>query len=215
MTLWAALSTLARRWYVVLAVLVASLGVAWHVLHLPVTYEVRSVLLYVAPVTRSNPNIYQSFGPGLVATAEVTSQAVNTSEVRQQLRAEGYTAEVQVALFNSGSEEQPVWDQPMVVVTAQSHDPALAMRTEDRMTQLLQEELTRRQRMAGGKPWAMIGTRFVGVPTARPLVGRPKLALVAIVLLGAGLAAAAGMLADRVRPRWRFPVPARRRTAAA
>jgi len=197
-TFWETFAAVARRWYVVAVVLALTAGAGWGVLHRPVRYESRSVLVFVPPATKERPNAYQSFRADLVPTAEITARAVSTPQVAAHLRAKGLSTRYTAVISNLGSEEQPLYTRPTVVVTATAASAATARRTTDEVTRLVRAEMLGRQRAVGVREQYLISVREAGAPVVRPLATRPKLALVAVGLLGLGIAVAAALASHRL-----------------
>jgi hypothetical protein len=186
------LRVLTRRWYAVLCAVAVGAGAALVVLGQRPVYEAHGSVLFLAPESRINRNVYTAFPSSLIATADVVSRAVGDGATRAEMRAAGY-AQYTVKLIDRGNQWVPIHDQPTLIVSARGGDAGQAQRTLEAVAQRIDSDLRSRQRAAGARPALMIRSEVVGATAvAVEKTGNRKRALAAVLLLtGAGVAAAA------------------------
>src|SRR5579859_6071884 len=112
------ITTLRRRWYVLaIAALCTAVGMAAVHKH-PVVYQACDELFVTPPPTNQAPNVYTGVASSTAVTTGIVTRAVNSSAVQAQLRAAGLTAAYDAEMTNTGSNENPAYDEPTVQVCA-------------------------------------------------------------------------------------------------
>lgn len=184
----------------VLLVVLATAGAALHTVTARPVYETRAVVNFLMPGSAN----FENFNVSLVVAGTITSLNLDSPRGAEQVRAQGGTADYQVALANRGNDEQPVHDQPYVTLIVSSHSPAEATHTLTVLLDVLRSGLRDRQLAQGARPESLITTRVVA-SSDRPiaLLSRRSRALAAIALAGLLGTVVAALIAERY-PRLRL-----------
>ncbi|MCW2912023.1 MAG: hypothetical protein JWN52_91 [Actinomycetia bacterium] len=205
-------TALRRNLVVALIMVVLTLVVALRAVTASPTYQAQNVLTFLSPEAPFPRNSYASFTPDLVLMADVSATVLSSDPGRQAVRKAGGTADYQVVLFNRGSQELPIHDQPYLTVSASAKSSGEAQQTLLAVLEVLRLELKNRQLDAGAVPGSLITwriTKSTGNPI--PTTGQPSRELLAILILGLIGTVYAAVLADRFGVRVRLP---RRRDGA-
>jgi hypothetical protein len=200
-----------RRHPLVALVMITIAGVVtFATAHVRPDYEARYVITLLSPEAPFPRNSYASFSPDLVLLAQVSAEVLSSPHGRHLVRENGGTADYQVALYNRGNQELPIYDEPYLTLTATSKSAAQAQRTMQAVLTALRTQVDDSQRRRGAQPGSYISWRITK-STGQPIpvnLGSTR-QLIAIVLLGAIGTIYAALLADRLEPR--FPAAFRRR----
>ena len=202
MTLRQLIGTLRRRWYVLaFAALCTAVGMGAVHKH-SIVYQGCSALFVTAPQTHQAPNVYTSQQDSLDVTTGVVTRAVMSSAVQAQLRSEGFTATYNAEMTNTGSNENPAYDQPTLQICASSTNPSMAVRTTQGATGQFRTILHDRQVAQHVVPGSMISVTVIASPYPQPVLGRPSQALVGVALLGLVGGLALTLWSDPLLRRW-------------
>jgi hypothetical protein len=212
---WNSLKVLARRWYIVAAGLLLTLGGALGVnaLIAPSYTAVGSLVLAVPPnlperAASSNP--YLAYG-NLAVAAKVVASGMNQPSVVREQRTKGATGGFVVDL-------DPERSSPIITVNSTARTAAEAIKTVEVVTAGVQQLLADRQKSLGAPQNTWITANSVVVPEeANRAIGSRLRAVSAVLVLGVigtlTLAfAIEGMAQGRSQP---APVVDYRSTAAA
>lgn len=211
MAVWDLLVASARRWYVVLAGLVLTVGVLLLVHQTPGVYATQTNVVFLAPVTPHTPNTISSPTSGVISTAGLVERIVNKGVEKSPtsgsvaLAGQGIDHGYSIELPNAGGQWAENFNRPVlqVQVTGPSAD---GVRAE--LARLLGqiETVTRDvQTEAGVQERLLITTQ---VSPSDPGVGyhqghRPMAlavtALLGMVLTGLAVWAVDGLLLRRAR----------------
>lgn len=185
-----------RRWYVV--ILVAATTVAALALTMrqePVFYT-RFELVLLGPRPTETPNKLSDPAFRLAPLAGVLVHDVNgdsddagMASTDTTLYGEGVRRGARVRAPSTGTQWQPIYDQPNIIVDAVAEDPATVLRDAERLVREVRESLDRRQD-ALGVP-AATRVRLLESP-ADPVVvqvgGSPMRAAAALLAVGISVA---------------------------
>lgn len=199
-----------RRWYVAGPVfLVAALLSLFMSGQIQPEYQATGSVLLVGPGTPPTAvtgleaedllNPYLSFSGSLNTTADALVLAMSTDDVADHLTENQLSPDFLVSVDRRS---------PVLTLTATSQDPETAANTVARLTELLIEELKRRQDVAG----APEGQRISVTPLSTNLSGPDGTERTRVRLLVAGLGAALSVAAASV---YDSATTARRRTGSA
>jgi hypothetical protein len=208
------LRVLRRRWYVVLAGVLATLALCWAAATLaPAKYEVTSSVLFLPPETivgGEPTNPYLNLG-GLDGVADVLSTALQSTSVEEAIKDAGLDAEYEV-------NRDTTLSSPVVVLNVLGTSPKDALGAQTFLLDRLPARLDELQQGVGVPTSATI-TSTVITEDETPKANRKSQirALLVVAVLGLGgtyLAAAVvdGVLLGRTRPlggriRPRSPLP--------
>jgi hypothetical protein len=150
-----------RHLVAVVAILVLTAGVAWHIKHTSPPYSESATVIFTPPAV--NPySSFSSYPSALLSTAEVMTETMLGAESQQKVREAGGIADVTIGLVNFNNEQFPYYGDPYVTVTATATDPATAHRTFEIVMLSFQRLVTERQVQAGAIPVSFITTHVVG-----------------------------------------------------
>lgn len=194
-----ALKLLLRRWLVVLLGLIATGGACAYVLdNVGPDYQASSQMLFLLPPKASGPetptNPYLNLQSGLATAASLVAGEVSTKDTRRDLAAAGMKAEYAVSLTPGAG--------PLLLITAKSKDPALAVATRDAVMNLVDTKLAEMQAAVDVPPLQVISTSRSSVSRSAERLSGSRLRALAGTG-GAGMAAVllAAFAVDRIRRR--------------
>jgi hypothetical protein len=189
---------LRRNWGVALVVAAITLVLVAHDVTTKPTYQTRAVITLLSPEAPFPRNAYASFTPGLVVMSDVLAKSMTTAAARRTVVRDGGRGEFQVVLFNRGSEQYPIFDEPYLTVTTNAPSPAEAMATQRAVLAALDKELQQRQAKGGARPGSYISWRVTAdTASAIMITGQPSRQLLATMILGFVVAVYASLLSDR------------------
>jgi capsular polysaccharide biosynthesis protein len=196
------LRVLARQWRVlvvgIVIVLAASVGA---IVAVPTNYQATGQLVMLLPPqatgTSSPTNPYLNLEPGLTVAASLVANTLSNKASARSLEAAGFTSDYAVGLSPDAG--------PVLQISAEDTDGAMAVRTRDEVMRRLQEELTRIQLAENAPPRQIIHARANSAPNvAEALPGSKIRALAAIGALGMVLTLMVAFIRERrgllVRP---------------
>ncbi len=181
MDLAAAIKVMIRRWPVLVAGLVMTLGgVAYIYSTAPVTYESRGQVMVLLPSTASSPDYEVSpflyMPSGLTTLARVVSLIPTTEQYRASMRAAGFDSEYEIGLDDRA---------PIVTMSVQGSDPHDVLATRDELVARFGRELQRVQmeERVPKRQFAHLRTLEASV-TAEAVTGSRMRAAVAAIAAG-------------------------------
>jgi hypothetical protein len=175
-------TVLARRWYVVLAGVLAVLALCWGTLVLvPARYEVTSSVLILPPKTLVDgkpANPYLSLG-GLDGIADVLSTAIGDTSVEEAVQRAGLDVEYTI-------ERDPALASPVVMLNVLGTSPKTALNAQALLLDQLPVKLEDLQE-AVGVPDATRITSTVITEDGTPKANRKSQIRAVLVVAGVGL----------------------------
>jgi hypothetical protein len=214
-TVWEWLAAMLRRWPILLAGVVGTVGAVVLVHGRLIAYQSCGSVLVTAPKTFAYPNIYNNPRGSLVAATGLIVQELSSDQVQQKLTSQGLTASYQVVVHNTGTTETPAYSEPLMDVCASSYDPGMAQRTTDALIKEFGAILQERQASAHVKSKSRLTDAVVVAPSPAPLTGRPSQAYLGVGISGLIITAALALWTDLFRRRQRRrTLPARSRIHA-
>jgi len=204
-----------RHKIAVVLVLVIAVAVLVDFKKTPPQYAQTGTVVFTPPVSRLNPNPYNSFGGSLVLAGDVVMRIMHSPATQQQIQAAGGTAAYTLSLVNLYNMEYPDYGDPYGDLTTSSTDPAIARRTFNIVEQKLADTLLSRQQMANVHRENRIGIKMVGISGPTAQYGSSKRAYIGFLLLTIiiGFSVVNGL--DRRRQRRRVASRSRLRAAVA
>jgi hypothetical protein len=207
-----ALRIIARRWYLVIFVLLLTAGAAHAVGQaIAPTYRVTGGAMLVSPLPppdpvaglnplNQNPYVRYDFSIGVLTA--VTTQIMDDIVVRDVVADRGGRPDYRIDAAGN--------NVPLVYVTAEDVDEQLAVGTVALVLATMNEELDRRQAEAGAPEGSRVRPIVISLPTkGTELTGSRIRAMLAVSVLGTGGALSLAFLAEsraQSRRRRRQPV---------
>lgn len=173
-----ALSVLVRRWYIVLAGVLALVGGAAAVIaYVPTTYQSSGQMVLLLPPgasgTEEPVNPYLNLQDGLTTAASLVAGAASTKDVQKEMEQAGFDSEYAVAVVPGTG--------PLISVTAKDSDGTKATATRDAMMVWIDNELRRIQDEVGvPRAQYMVATRSSVSRAPEALPGSKLRALAAV-----------------------------------
>jgi len=195
----------ARRWYVVLPVILASLAFAYKTYSSvePVYYS--NAVVALAPTNRqviyappgetiSRNGLLDAGGASLLAN--LTVLGLSDSAVRQTVSANGGSPDYTVRMFPTPATAPPL---PLIMVESTRPDPESSKRTAELVVQQAGSVLRSLQRQAGVPDDQMV-TALTATPPGTPIIGTPSRtrSAAAIFAAGTGVALVSGVAFDTI-----------------
>jgi hypothetical protein len=214
MTIWDALWSVTRKWYVALLAVVAGLVASYVAMGDTGVYWSRAEVTFLAPTSEINPNALRTTSSDLVVTAAVVARRVNGNLVWNKMAdpaativGEGVRHGWAVRLPDYGGQWSRVY--PRQVLDVQVAGPSVLEVTEQqqRLIERIDAELAEMQ--AGVSASDRVTTAVVpAVPNVYHYTGDKKRALMMIWILAAGAWLAATVLTEPLSERrpWRGAV---------
>ena len=194
---------LGRRWYVLAAVLLCTMGGLWAVHGRAITYRGCEQLFLSAPPLPWNRNVITGQNASAAMVAGMVSAEMNSEQVRHQLQTAGVTNYYNVLMTNTGDVRFPSYSSPTLRICASSTSPQAVLATTTAAGQKFRSILQTMQaaRQAPAKSQITIVNLAQAVP--RPIMGRPAQAYFGIVLIGVLAAFTLTFWSDPLLTRWR------------
>jgi hypothetical protein len=201
------LRVVARRWYVVLAVLLISGVCAVLVARLPGVYSAQaSVRLLPPPALTEGTNAIGERAEGLVAFAALVEKQFNGNSAELEfaspnatLSGAGLRSGVSVRLVNVGSQWNLIYRDPVLIVDVVEPDAADARAMLNETVAELVRIVDERQDGTGVSPDSRVGVLVSPDPVAVDYVTGSRLrSVVATLLLGLSAAVLSALAVDKV-----------------
>lgn len=194
---------LRRRWYVLAAVLLCTMGGLWLVHGRAITYRGCDQIFLGAPPLPWNRNVITGQNASAAMVAGMVSAEMNSEQIRHQLQAAGVTTYYNVLMTNTGDVRFPSYSSPTLHICASSASPRTVVATTAAAAQKFRSILQTMQvtRQVPAKSQITVVNLAQAVP--RPIMGRPGQAYFGIVLLGVLAAVAFTFWSDPLLIRWR------------
>lgn len=210
MTIWEWLTALLRRWPVLVIGMLCTLAAVGLVHKRPIAYQSCASVIMAAPTHRF-PNIYTNVQASLVDATGVIATQLMSGQMQQQLRAEGFTADYQAQVHNTGTTETPAYSEPDMDVCSSSYNPSTSTRTTDAVLKEFGTILHQRQLAMHVKPPFLVTDVVLASTGTLPVLGHPSQAYLGVGLLGLTCTAAVALWVDQfLRNRARRSRAARR-----
>ncbi|MFN0030064.1 MAG: hypothetical protein ACKV2O_23150 [Acidimicrobiales bacterium] len=188
-------NSIVQRWYLVLLWAVALvLGVVAVFVAVPTRYQASGQLLILPPAQPlaegERRNTYLFLPDGMVLTAILLANTVNTPGLARELTDDGFTSTYTVGVVPGSG--------PLITITAKDVDPVQALALRDEVLERLEAELSRIQ-TAEGVPSSQLmePRRFATSSQAEELAGNRIRAIIAVVVAGSILAVLSIKAVDR------------------
>ena len=210
MALMTVLAALRRRWYVVVAGLLASLVLVGQAAKPHGAYETTAAMLFFPPVSRLNPNGYTDGGGNVITAAAFVAVRMQAPEVKADLAAKGMVKDYTVVMHNSGNQFADNFDRAAIDISISGPDPATTSRSLQLVAAEIRSELNAAQSRARADRREWIRTQLSPVdPTILLVPGNRMRAAAAALLLGVALTVLVAIgLDDRLRRRARRQIAA-------
>lgn len=191
-----AVRVMLRQWRVLaIGIVVVVLAAVAAIFVVPTRYQATGQLVMLLPpqstgnATPTNP--FLNLEPGLTITASLIAATLTTKDSARTLEAAGFSSEYTIAL-NPGN-------GPVLEISVEDTDGAMAVRTRDEVISRLDQELTRIQLAENAPQRQVIHARPNSVANvAEPLPGSKIRALAVIGALGAVLTLFIAFVRDRL-----------------
>jgi hypothetical protein len=195
--IWDWLAAMRRRWLVLVVGLLCTVCVVWMVHKRPVSYQACGSVILSAPTTPTNPNGYNNAQASLIAATGLITLELQSPTVKQQLRADGATAEYKAEMHNTGTVETPAYWEPEMDVCASARDPETPVRTTDAVLTEFGSLLRAREVGAHVAPRYFLTDSVLASPGSVPELDRPSQAYLGVGVLGLIATATSALWIDR------------------
>lgn len=202
---WA--GTLRRRWYVLAAVLLCTMGGLWAVHGRSITYRGCDELFLSAPPQPWNRNAITGQNASVPMVAGMVSGQLNSAPVRHQLQAAGVTQYYNVLMTNTGEVRFPAYTSPTLHICVSSTSPQAVLTATTAASRKFESLLYAMQADRQVHAKSMITVNNVAQAVPRPITGQPGQAYFGIVLIGLLAGVALVFWTDPLLTRWRYRRP--------
>ena len=197
---WAA--TLGRRWYVMIGVLLCTVGVLFAVHGRSITYRGCDQLFLGAPPLPYNKNVLTGQNASVAMVSGMVTEEMNSAQMRQQIAAAGYPTFYNMLMTNTGESRFPSYTSPTlhICVSSTSRQAVLgtnAVASQKFITQLAAMQIARHVQVK-----SRITVTRLAQAVPEPIVGRPSQAYFGVLLAGLLAAVALALWSDPVLTRW-------------
>jgi hypothetical protein len=177
------IAALARRHWVVVAVVLVLAGAALHsIKNSPPGYQESSTVIFIAPKSNNFPNPYDSDSDApLITTAEIAVRAMMSPQSQRLVQAAGGSADFKVELVNLYNQEYPDYGVPDATITTAGTSWEATHSTYVIVTRQLASRLAAMQ--AGVKARNRITANTVGDSGPIIQIGSPKRVYAGVILL--------------------------------
>jgi hypothetical protein len=195
---------LQRRWYVVLLGMLLTAVAIVIVYQRQGVYWARTNVVFLAPQSHQNPNRLASTSNTLIATSGIIEQKINRGHPPilpvspdVPLVAQGVRDGWQVFVPNYGGQWAVNYERATLIVDVAGPTPAEVTATTKRLVHQITDELLQLQDAQKVKSCNLITAQpSPAVPVIQYATGRPKVAALATLGLGAGLTCVAAWAVD-------------------
>jgi hypothetical protein len=209
LTIWDLVAVLRRQWLVVACGLLLSLLALGYVSRVPGVYWTQVNVIFLLPQNSETPNSLQFQTESLVTLAGIEAKAVGENGAGAAPTSDGVTLVGEgiydgysMLLPNAGGQWAINFDKPLLDVQVSGSTAQEVQTHLDRVVVQIQRDLSTRQQAAGVAAQNVVTTRLS--PPVTPVYynnGSHLRAMVATLLLAAGLTATAAVVVDRRRSR--------------
>lgn len=195
-------ATLCRRWYVMVGVLLCTVGVLFAVHGRSITYRGCDQLFLGAPPLPWDKNQLTGQNASAAVVSGMVVAEMDSQQVRQQIAAAGYPTFYNMLMTNTGESRFPSYTSPTlhICVSSPSRQAVLgttAIASQKYITLLADMQVARDVPV---KSQITVQRLAQAVPEA--IVGRAGQAYVGVALIGVLLAVALALWSDPVLTRW-------------
>jgi hypothetical protein len=196
------LAVIRLRWYVVaVVVLVAAVG-GLHVKQTKPLYLGTSVVVLTPPKEATVPNKLAAVTPSIAVVGLAVNMSLLDKSQADRLRRDGVVGDFTITPRNSGTDETPQYLLPSELISVETGDPAVALRSVTTLQRLFAEQLDTWQADQGLAPVSRITAQVLVAPGVQPVLGAHSRGLIGTALLAAGASVVAPLWFDRY-VRWR------------
>lgn len=187
-------ATLRRRWYVLALVGACTVAGVWAVHKRPITYQACQGLYVSGPSTYGN--VYLDSNVSLAMTTGMVTQTMMSQPMRQKILSAGSVASYTVAQTNTGDIRFPSYTQPSLQVCTTSASPQSVLSAIQLVTTDLRAVLRQMQIERHVPPESSITVASIAPASPDPIFGRPSLAYLGVLLIGAVSGVALSLWSD-------------------
>ena len=195
---------LRRRWYVLAAVLLCTMGGLWAVHSRSITYRGCDELFLSAPPLPWNRNAITGQNASVPMVSGMVAEEMNSGQVRRQLQAAGFTQYYNVLPTNTGEVRFPSYTSPTLHICASSTSPQSVVATTAAASRKYESILYTMQAGRRVPVKSMITVANVARAVPRPVTGQPAQAYFGVVLIGLLAGVAFVFWTDPLLARWRY-----------
>lgn len=204
---------LLRRWYVVLAALLLTMGGAYFVVRPTPQYIGSAVVVLKPPVTRSQPNQYTNLQPPLAVVSYGVVQQLQSPAGTKELRAAGVTGSYHLIPRNSGTSATPQYLIPSLQVQSQASSADAAVTSVRRIVEVYSAHVKQMQSAEQVPAEAWITPSVLTSPSAAEVQGTKSRGLAGTALLGLAAGVIGALWLDRYAMSRRTAPQGRRRSS--
>lgn len=197
------LATLRRRWLVLAAGLLCTMGAVVLVHGRPIVYYGCASVAGTAPPTGMDPNAYSDARHSLVELIGIVTLELTSDQTQQNFRTAGFTAAYTAQVHNTGTTETPGYSEPLADLCASSYNPTLTASTIQALITRFGKVLHERQAAVHVPAGSFVTETVISPPSIQPVTGRPSQAYVGVGLFGLACALTLTVWTDRYRRRER------------
>ena len=198
---------LGRRWYVLAAVLLFTVGGLWAVHGRAITYRGCDELFLAAPPQPWNRNVITGQNASVPMTAGMVSAQLNSAPVRHQLQAAGVTPYYNVLMTNTGEVRLPAYTSPTLHICVSSKSPQAVLTATTAASRKFESLLYTMQADRQVRAKSMITVSNLARAVPRPITGQPTQAYFGVVLIGLLAGVALAFWTDPLLTRWQYRKP--------
>lgn len=195
---------LCRRWYVLAAVLLCTIGGLWAVHSRSITYRGCDELFLSAPPLPWNRNEITGQNASVPMVSGMVAEELNSTPVRHQLQAAGFTQFYNVLPTNTGEVRFPSYTSPTLHICVSSTSARSVIATTAAASRKYESILYTMQADRQVPVKSMVTVINVARAVPRPIIGQPDQAYFGVVLMGLLTGVAFVFWSDPLLTRWRY-----------
>ncbi|MEU6372632.1 hypothetical protein [Streptomyces sp. NPDC046909] len=200
---------LLRRWYVVVAALLLTAGLAYQVVRPAPQFTGSAVVVLKPPVTQNQPNQYTNLQPPLAVVSYGVVQQLRSPAGEKELRAAGVRGTYHLVPRNSGTSATPRYLIPSLQVQSQASGSEAAVSAVSRIIDVYTRHVEELQTAQGVPESARITASVLVAPSAAAVQGDKSRGLAGAGLLGLAFGVVGALWFDR------YALRRRKRASAA
>ena len=195
-------ATLCRRWYVMVGVLLCTVGVLFAVQGRSITYRGCDQLFLGGLPLPWNKNVLAVQNASVAMVSGMVVAEMDSQQMRQRIAAAGYPTFYNMLMTNTGESRFPSYTSPTLHICVSSTSRQAVIGTNAIVSQKYITLLTSMQAARNVPVKSRIAVTRLAQAVPEAIVGRPGQAYFGVALTGVLLSVALALWSDPVLTRW-------------
>jgi hypothetical protein len=196
-----------RRWYIVLAGMLLTIGLGLPAVHTPNRYTATEVLVLKPPVSSYAPNPVTGLNPSLAVTGAAVANRLSTPDAQTMFRSLGVTGTYSFDPRNTGTNQQPQYVISSIGITSTTGSEEGSLQSLQILADTFESDLRALQNRWNVAANLRITVAVLVPPTSTLVPHAPARSLIGAALLGMLVTGAVALWTDEAVRRRRARAP--------